>query len=141
MRTDEGTPLSLADLRGRAFALFLLGDDFSAAVERLLIVLSEETGRFFSMNCSPIAVMGAPCERMAAFREQHDVPYVMISDSDLALHGKFTGETDRSGGAWIVNRHGIVVDIVPALPPSELVRLSLVGTNRTISIPAQKKSD
>ncbi len=133
LRTDEGTPIALTDLRGRAFALFMVGEMFTPTVERLLAVLAKDTPRFLTMDCSPIAAIGEPMGRLAAYREQHRVPFVMISDSGLRLHKKLSGENRDVSGAWIVDPTGTVVDVVPVLPPSELVRLALIGVDRTLS--------
>ena len=133
LRTDEGTPMALTDLRGRSFVLFMLGEMFSPTVERLLTVLAKDTPRFLTLDCSPIAAIGEPMGRLAAYRDQHRVPFVMISDAGHRLHQQMNGDQREAAGAWIVDRTGTVVDVVPILPPSELVRLALIGVNRTLT--------
>lgn len=131
VRTDEGTPLSLTDLNGRATAVFLCGPKLSGSVEQLLAVLSENTGRFLSLNMSPVVVLGESTETLSAFREKKDVPFLLLSDGDLSLHREFRGKDGDDVGVWIADPDGTVVEVLPLLPPVEQVRLAVERASRT----------
>ncbi len=130
LRTDEGTPLSLADLHGRALALFLLGKTFTPSIEHLLLMLAQNTGRFLAFDVSPIAVVGVPASQLAAFREQNDMPFILVSDPNYILHHSFMEKDGRDVEVWIVDQHGIVVEMVPMLPPAELISLAINRARR-----------
>ena len=83
LRTDEGTPLSLADLKGRAFVLFMLGETFSPTVERLLNALSKNVNRFLTLDVSPIAVLGDTVENLADYRDHYEAPFLLMSAAVL----------------------------------------------------------
>lgn len=123
LRTDEGTPLSLTDLKGRVLVIFLLGKVFTADAERLLGFLSENTGRFLSMESSPVVVLGEPPERLAEFRDIHDAPYMFLSDPALKLHRELTGDDLQGLGVCVINKESVVTETIPSLPPTELIRL------------------
>ena len=130
LRTDEGTPITLRDLRGRALVIFLLGETFTSTAERSLDVLTEHIGHFMTLECSPVVVLGEPVERLAAYRERNDVPFLLLSDHGLALHERITGKETIGVGACIVDARGAVIDILPMLPPTELIRLTLDRLHR-----------
>jgi peroxiredoxin len=132
LRTDEGTPLALTDLKGRAFVLFVLGPSFTPTVERLLDELSKNVSRFLSLDVSPIALVGDTVENLADYRDHYDTPFLLISDEDLTLHSQLRGDDESLATAWIVDKEGTVVDIVPFLPPSELIAMTRERVTRSI---------
>ncbi len=125
LRSDEGTPIALPDFKGRGLVVFLLGDAFSPTVERLLRVLAENTKQFMEMNFSPIAALGEPASQLVKFRKQNDVPFLLVSDLSFALHTGLRGDDGEGVAAWIVSDESIVLDVVPTLPPTELVNVVL----------------
>jgi len=125
LRTDEGTPLSLQDLKGRGTAVFLLGPSFSPTVERLFEVLTRNVGRFLSLDISPVAVLGESVEQLAAYRSHNDVPFLLMSDEHLRLHRALGREKENAPMVWIVDKTGKVLDMLPMLPPSELVAVAV----------------
>jgi peroxiredoxin len=139
LRTDEGTPLALTDLKGRALCLFLLGAAFTPTVERLLDLISKNIGRFLSLNASPIAVFGDSVDSLAEHRAEKDAPFILISDESFALHDRFRGKDDNLAAVWIINEAGVVLDIVPMLPPTELLGVTLDRTSRALGVHRQEK--
>lgn len=130
MRTDEGTPISLCDMEGRGMVVFLLGE-ISDESERVLSLISENSGRFLSIDFSPVAVMAEPVNRLAEYRERTALPYLMLSDPGSFLH---RGSRDPDGlgiGAWIVDEAGVVVETVPTLPADDLVSLAFKKAGRS----------
>ena len=139
LRTDEGTPLSLADLKGRALCLFLLGSAFTPTVERLLDLISKNVSRFFSLNISPIAVLGESADHLGDHREEKDAPFILIADERFALHECFRGRDDNLAAVWLVGEEGVVLDVVPMLPPTELLGVTLDRTSRALGVHRQEK--
>ena len=135
LRTDEGTPLALPDLNGRAFALFLLGPTLQPNAEMLLGEIADTTERFLSMEVSPIAVIGESVERLAEYRKRHDPPFLLLSDGEMVMHRRFRSGDEDPATAWIVDRQGRVVDIIPSLPSSELVHLAVSRAARGLNAP------
>ncbi len=130
LRTDEGTPLSITDLKGRSIVLFMLGESFTPAVERLLSALTKNTKKFLSLETSPVAILGETVEQLSAYRERNDVPFLMLSDPSLAIHWEFKGEDGDDVGVWVVDHSGVVVETIPMLPAAELVRVALKRVER-----------
>ncbi len=135
LRTDEGTPLGLPDLSGRAFALFLLGQTLQPNAEMLLGDIADATERFLSMEVSPVAVSGESVDRLADFRKRHDPPFLLLSDDQMILHRRFRSGDEDPATAWIVDKLGRVVDVIPSLPSSELVHLALNRAARGLDAP------
>lgn len=125
LRTDEGTPLSLEDLKGRGTAVFLLGAAFSPTVERLFEVLTRNVGRFLALDISPVAVLGETVEHLTEYRHRNDVPFLMMSDEKLRLHAAFGNDKENAPMVWIVDKEGKILDMLPMLPPSELVSVAV----------------
>jgi peroxiredoxin len=137
VRTDEDTPLSLCDLKGRAFAAFLVGE-MTPESEMILSSLSEATPRFLALDVSPVAVVAAPVNRLEEFRARLDVPYLMLSDSGFSLHDRLRGRDGKGLGVWIVDEKGFVVETVPALPPAEIVSHALAKAGSACSRVCEK---
>ncbi len=130
LRTDESTPLSLRDLKGRSLALFLLGEGFTPTAERLLDVLSQNAGQFLSRDYSPVAIIAEDVEALSAFRHKQDVPFILLSDAGCRLQRTITGDENSSVGACLIDERSTVVEILPLLPPTELVRMIIERISR-----------
>ncbi len=141
VRTDEGTPLSIADLKGRSLILFLLGESFTPAVERLLSVLAKHTSKFLSLESSPVAILGETVEQLSAYRERNNVPFLMLSDPSLTIHWKFREEDGDDVGVWVADQSGLVVETIPMLPPTELVSVAVKRSERLYEEKRAPKSD
>ncbi len=131
LRTDEGTPLSLNDLKGRSMAVFMLGEALTKTTREILSVLGENAGRFLAVDTSPVVVSGEPVETLAAFRSKKNVPYLLISDNNLNLHRCLGGKDKEGCGVWIVDNEGFVKDTLPLLPAVELIRLAAERASRS----------
>lgn len=139
LRTDEGTPISLRDLQGRALALFLLGTSFTPTAERLLDVLSQNAGQFLTQDFSPVAVMAQDVAALCAFRQRQDVPFILLSDADSRLQQAITGDESCRVGACLIDERSTVVEILPLLPPTELVRMTVERISRLRAARTAKK--
>jgi peroxiredoxin len=139
LRTDESTLLCLDDFRGRSIALFLLGPRFSAVGERTIALLSEYSGKFLALECSPVVLIGETTDALSEYRSVNDVPFVLLSDEKLTLHRIIGGEREQRIGVCVIDAKGMVAELVPMLPPSELVRLTLARVAR--ACPARSNSN
>ena len=125
LRTDEGTPLSLLDLKGRGFTVFLLGAAFTPTVERLFEVMTRNIGRFLALDISPIAVLGESVDNLTDYRSRNDVPFLLLSDEQLQLHAVLGNEKENAPMVWLVNNEAKILDMLPMLPPSELISVTI----------------
>jgi peroxiredoxin len=130
LRTDEGTPLALSDLEGRALAIFLTGEGDAGATGRLLDALGESTGRFWRKETSPVVLLVESVEDLSRLRRKRDLPFLLVSDPDGTLHTALRGGDGERVAAILVDPSGSVRDIIPALPPVELVRMTLARMSR-----------
>jgi peroxiredoxin len=137
LRTDEGTPISLQDFRGRGTAVFLLGRAFSPTVERLFEVLTRNINRFMTLDISPIAVLGETADILAQYRSHNDVPFLLMSDENLHLHMTLGRDKDNAPMVWLIDKDGVILDMLPILPPSELVAVVVDRAQRLIA-PSRK---
>lgn len=135
LRTDEGTPLELPDLNGRAFALFLLGPTLHPNAEILLGEIADATERFLSLEVSPVAVCGESVESLAEYRKRHDPPFLLLSDGEMAMHRRFRSGDEDPATAWIVDKQGRVIDVIPSLPFGELVYLAVSRAAKGLDTP------
>ena len=130
LRTDQGTPLSLADLSGRAVVVFLLGRLFTPTGERVLKLLSDTADRFLSLEFSPVAISGEPVKELAKYNKQNKLPFLLASDGSRRLHEKLRGDDGGGISVWIISSEGYVIDTVPKLPPTELINVVLERISR-----------
>jgi len=130
-RTDEGTPISLADFKGRALAVFLLGRGIDRATRTQLRQLAKRTPEFLALECSPLAVSTEAAEMLAEIRESEGLPFLMISDTDLGIHRALAGAVPaRSPGAWLIDGSGVVAASIPALGFKEQISAALAALAR-----------
>jgi peroxiredoxin len=133
LRTDEGTPLSLHDFKGRGIAVFLLGATFTPTVERLFEVLTRNINRFMALDISPIAVLGETAENLEQYRNHNDVPFLLMSDDKLRLHAILGRNKDNAPMVWLIDKDNVILDMLPMLPPSELVAVAVDRAQRLIT--------
>jgi len=130
-RTDEGTPISLADFKGRALAVFLLGRGLDRATRAQLRQLAKRTPEFLALECSPLAVSTEPAEMLAEIRESEGLPFLMISDTELGIHRALAGAVPaRPPGAWLIDGSGAIAASVPALGFKEQISAALATLAR-----------
>jgi hypothetical protein len=63
-------------------------------------------------------------DNLAYYRDHYDAPFLLMSDEDLALHRCLRGDDESLATAWIVDKNGKVMDIIPFLPPTELIAMT-----------------
>jgi peroxiredoxin len=130
-RTDEGTPISLADFKGRALAVFLLGRGIKRGTRTLLAQLARRTPEFLAAECSPVAVSTEPAEMLAELRDASALPFLMISDTELGIHRALAGAVPAGpSGVWLFDKAGAVVATVPALGFQEQISAALAALDR-----------
>ena len=130
-RTDEGTPISLADFKGRALAVFVLGRDLNRAARTLLAQLAKRAPEFLAAECSPVAISAEPAEMLAEIRDSEGLPFLMISDTELGIHRALTGAAPAGpSGVWLFDSSGAVVAAVPSLGPKEQISAAVAALAR-----------
>lgn len=139
MRTDEGTPLSLTDLAGRAVCVFLLGEAPADAVDGILDELHHHIDGFFDCEVSPVVVLSEAVEGLEKRRGANDMPFLLLSDSRMRAHGAFKGDDGGQATAWIVDAAGVVLDVIPMLPPGELVAVAEDRAAKAMTAKARRR--
>jgi peroxiredoxin len=130
-RTDEGTPIALADFKGRALAVFLLGRRLDRAARAQLRLLAKRTPEFLRLECSPLVISAEPAEVLAAIRDAERLPFVTISDTELGIHRALAGSVpERSAGVWLFDGDGALAAAVPTLGFKEQVAAALAALGR-----------
>jgi peroxiredoxin len=130
-RTDEGTPISLADFKGRALAVFLLGRRLDRAARTFLSRLAERTPEILAAECSPLAISGEPAEALAELRGASALPFVLVSDTDLGIHRALAGSAPPGpSGAWLFDGAGTLIASVPPLGPREQIAAVIAALAR-----------
>lgn len=133
-RTDEGTPLALADLAGRALAVFALGGPVDAPRLGTLAALAERTGDFLDRAHSPVALLAGPQPVLASIRDDLDPPFLCLADPRGAIHRALGGpEGARLGGVWLFGEDGRVSAALPRLGTDELLKAVLAAVERVRS--------
>ena len=130
-RTDEGTPISLADFKGRALAAFLLGRELNRAARSLLAQIAKRTPELLAADCSPLAVSAEPAEMLAELRDASALPFLLISDTELAIHRALAGSVPAGpSGAWLFDAAGALIASVPPLGAKEQISAALAALAR-----------
>lgn len=131
VRTDEGSPISLIDLAGRALAIFLTAHLSDSEIIGVVRDLSLRTRDFLDLSCSPLLVTAAEVATLDGWRRSSKIPFVMISDPSLALHGQlYGGGGEPATAAWIVDEDSRLVAAVPATENELIVELALETLGR-----------
>ena len=135
-RTDEGTPISLADFQGRALAVFFLGKGFERTELTMVKSIKRRIDEFLEFECSPIVVSMEPAEILNSIRETEELPFLLISDYYGDIHQAVNGEATESAiGSWIVNDTGKIVSAVHPMPPREQVSATVAALSRIVAQP------
>ena len=130
-RTDEGTPISLADFKGRPLAVFLLGRELNRAARTLLAQIAKRTPDFLAAECSPLAISAEPAEMLAELRDASALPFLLISDTELGIHRALTGAAPAGpSGVWLFDSSGAAVATVPPLGPKEQISAAVAALAR-----------
>ena len=130
-RTDEGTPVSLCDLKGRAVAVFLTGETMDENTTTLFKSIATAIEDFSGMDYSPVVVSTQPEEVLAASRELHGLPFMMISDFSRDIHRKLGfGIQEEFAKVWIADDECEIVAVVPPMSSEEQVSATIEAITR-----------
>ena len=133
-RTDEGTPVSLYDFRGRAMAVFLSGKGVTGKNSDFVRHLKEATPDFLKYECSPVWVSADEEEILAASREMYDLPFMIISDFSKEIHSDLGYDFDRNGiDVWIADDSAKIVYALPSMEPVELINATISALERVFA--------
>ena len=83
--SDAGTPLSLADLRGRPVVLYFYPKDDTPSCTAEACGFRDEFARFESVGAAVIGVSTDGVKSHARFREKFALPFPLVSDPDHAI--------------------------------------------------------
>lgn len=139
-RTDEGTPISLADFKGRALAVFFLGKGFSRTELTMVKSIKRRIDDFLEFDCSPIVVSMESDEVLCSVRDSEELPFLMISDHSGMIHAAINGApTEEALGSWLVGDDGRIVSAIHLMPPREQVSATVAALTRVVERSAEGK--
>ncbi|MBN2343273.1 MAG: redoxin domain-containing protein [Deltaproteobacteria bacterium] len=140
-RTDEGTPISLVDFKGRNLAVFFLGAVFDRTEMTLVKSIKRRIDEFLEFDCSPIVVSMEADDVLGSVREGESLPFLMVSDRSGGIHASVAGgATDQSLGAWLVNDESRIVSAIHPMPPRELVSATVAALARVVERSPERES-
>ncbi len=137
-RTDEGTPISLFDFKGRAIAVFFTGEGILSSDLVLVRKLKEASKEFLLYNCSPVWVSTESEEILAAARDLDKLPFMIISDFSKEIHNEmqYDFSLDKLSDkieVWIADDKGKIISAIPSMEPGSLVNATMAALPRYFS--------
>jgi peroxiredoxin len=130
-RSDEGTPVSLYDFKGRSLAVFLSGEGLTKKNKALIKRIKDATDEFLKYDCSPIWISTESEELLSAARQLYDLPYMIISDFSKEIHDSLGFDfNSQSIDVILSDDEGKIVYTVPSMEPLELVNATLSALDR-----------
>ncbi len=136
LKTDEGTPLSLSDFKGRSVALFFVGKTITQSTEMLFEELAKRLEQFLNLDISPLIISGESAAQLAAYRNKKDVPFVLLSDERFKFHTELGYGKPGAPTFLLIDNNSVVIDMVPFLPPVEQVS---VAEERALKLSSKKE--
>ena len=130
-RTDEGTPVSLYDFKGRALVLFLSGEGLTQKNRILVKHMKATTKYFLKYECSPVWISTDSEQILAATRRMYDLPFMIISDFAKEIHSNFGFNfNDNKIAVWVTDKNSKIIYTMPSMEPVELVNATLQALER-----------
>lgn len=116
LTADDGSKVSLASLRGRKFILMFYPATESPGCTMQACAIRDEHDDIKSLGYEIFGVSSDSTAKQAAFRANHRLPFLQLSDPDRVVHRKF-GITrwthpfailsgGRSRSTFVVNERG-----------------------------------
>ena len=89
---ETGSPVSLSDFTGRSLILYFYPKAFTPGCTTQACDLRDRHERFVAAGYAVIGISPDPVSRLARFREEHRLPFPVLSDPDHAVAEAY--------GAW-----------------------------------------
>jgi peroxiredoxin len=125
-RTDEGTPVSLQDFRGRALAVFPGGEEDGS----LARFVAHSANKFLALEVSAIVIATCSEDDLAALRSRERLPMVMLSDFSRDIHRFFECPQKGFCPAFLADEEGHIAAAISPSAPEARVRAVLEAASR-----------
>lgn len=89
LTADDGSKVSLASLRGRKFILMFYPATESPGCTMQACAIRDEHDDIKALGYEIFGVSSDSTAKQAAFRANHRLPFLQLSDPDRAVHRKF----------------------------------------------------
>ena len=119
--TQDGEPLTLADLRGQRTILYFYPKDNTPGCTRQACAFAEAYGEFKKINAVVIGVSKDSVASHQKFAEKHGLPFILLSDPELTaiqaygvwqekkLYGKVSFGVVRT--TFLIDEQGVILEI------------------------------
>lgn len=118
LTADDGSQVSLASLRGRKFILMFYPATESPGCTLQACAIRDEHDDIKALGYEIFGVSSDSTAKQAAFRANHRLPFVQLSDPDRSVHRKF-GLTrwahpfavisgGRSRSTFVIDENGVI---------------------------------
>jgi peroxiredoxin len=130
-RTDEGTPVSLLDFKGRALVIILTGEGLEKDKLNMLKHIKNDINGFYKYSCSPVLVSFESEQLLAAARELNNLPFMMISDFSRDIHRAMGFDPALNETViWIADEDSKLVAAIPFMASREQLSTALAALPR-----------
>jgi peroxiredoxin Q/BCP len=92
LTADDGREVSLSDFRGQRVVLYFYPKAGTAGCTKQACALRDVYPQIEAENAVVIGISPDPPEKLVKFREEHDLPFILLSDPEH--------EVAESYGAW-----------------------------------------
>ena len=92
LTADDGREISLSDYRGQRVVLYFYPKAGTSGCTKQACALRDVYDRVEAENTVVIGISPDPPDKLAKFRKEHDLPFVLLSDPDHEVAGAY--------GAW-----------------------------------------
>lgn len=94
---QDGDPVSLGDFAGKHLVVYFYPKAMTPGCTTQACDLRDRHERFTAAGYAIVGISPDPVSRLAKFREQHELPFPMLSDPDHAVAAAY--------GAWGVKKN------------------------------------
>ncbi|MGA2410124.1 MAG: peroxiredoxin [Candidatus Binataceae bacterium] len=124
LKTHEGKPLSLADLRGRKVLLWFYPEAETPGCTLEGCSLRDQRSYYDDNGVAIIGISFDDVERNAAFAARHQFGFPLLSDSDREVglaYGACTDRKDRYAAriSYLISEEGVVERVYPQVDPRD----------------------
>lgn len=93
----EGSQVTLDDYAGHGLVVYFYPRAFTPGCTTESCDFRDRHDRFYAAGYEIVGVSPDPVEKLAAFREEHDLPFPLLSDEDHSMAAAY--------GAWGVKKN------------------------------------
>jgi len=134
LTSDQGETVSLADFRGRKVVVYFYPKAGTSGCTRQACSIRDVYPRIQAQNIAVIGISPDSPKALVRFREQHDLPFILLSDPDhkvaeaygawgtKTMYGRETQGIIRSHFA--VDEQGVIIEAKYKVRPEETASLA-----------------